>query len=196
MGLFDLFKSKPGQPSGDLLRGDFATGSGMLALWDAGHFQGITNYETWEPELLEDEDITRHIQQGAFVPLNLHADGAYQCLLRAGTTGAPAAINEREKKYTLVLSEPYLFRSKGSIAISGLEHIERTPGKSAAVRPLTAGDWTVTVHLIDWTEEPGSKTPDGKPSPTALPDFLVLLNPARAGTVYRTKVDTFDKPGS
>ena len=52
-----------------LLQGVFATDAGMLALWDRQNFQGITDYETWESELLEDEDIQHHIVAGAYVPL-------------------------------------------------------------------------------------------------------------------------------
>jgi hypothetical protein len=105
-------------------------------------------------------------------------------------------LSGREERYLLVSSEPYLFRSRGILAISGLEHIGRSPGESGASVPLAAADWAATVHLIDWPEEPGAKTPDGKPAPTALPDFVVLLNPAAPGTQFRTKVDTYEKPGN
>ena len=174
----------------------FATASGMLALWEPHHFDGITDYDTWEPELLEDTDISRHIQQGAFVPINIHADGAFQCAVRVGTAGSPAVLSERERRYLVVSSEPYLFRSRDRVAISGLEHIGRSPGESASFIPLASGDWAVTIHLIEWTGEPGAQTPDGQPTATALADFVVLLNPAAAGTHFRTKVDTFEEPGN
>ena len=38
----------------------------------------------------------------------------------------------------------------------------RSPGESGASVPLAAADWAAIVYLIDWTEEPGAKTPDGK----------------------------------
>jgi len=63
----------------DILRRVFATDSGMVAVWQPEQFHGIVDYDTWERELLEDADISRHIQNGAFVPLNVHADGAYEC---------------------------------------------------------------------------------------------------------------------
>src|SRR5450432_1098091 len=107
----------------------FATDSGMLALWEPNHFEGITDYDAWERELLEDTDISRHIQQGAFVPLNIHADGSFQCAIRVGTIDAPASLSERERRYLTVSSEPYLFRSRDRVAISGLEHIGRSPGE-------------------------------------------------------------------
>ena len=146
--------------------------------------------------LLEDTDIARHIQQGAFVPLNIHADGSFQCAIRVGTAATPASLSERERRYLTVSSEPFLFRSRDRIAISGLEHIGRSPGEAASFISLASGDWAVTIHLVDWTEEPGAKTPDGKPTATALADFVVLLNPAAADTHFRTKVDTYERPGN
>lgn len=178
----------------DPLRRVFGTDSGMLALWAPQHFDSITSYESWERELLEDTDISRHILQGAFVPLNVHADGAYDCAIRVGDLNAPATLSERESRYLLVSSEPYLFRSLGSLAVSGLEHIGRSPGGAASIVPLASGDWAATVHLIDWTQEPGAKSPNGKPTANALPDFAVFLNPSAPDSQYRIKVDTFEAP--
>jgi hypothetical protein len=182
----------------DKIRGLFSTASGMLALWEPGHFQQITDYLSWESELCEDEDILRHIQEGAFVPLNIQADGAFECEVRVGNVERPSAISSRELPYLTVSSEPYFFRSRGRLAISGLEHIGAEPGKAAAFLALGIGDWAVTVHLIEWTSEPGALGEDGKPTPSAMADFVVLLNPASpgasAGTQYRTKVNTFERP--
>jgi hypothetical protein len=178
----------------DLLRRVFGTDSGMVALWEPRHFDSITSYESWERELLEDMDISRHIHQGTFVPLNVHADGAYDCAIRIGDINASATLSERERQYLLVSSEPYLFRSTGSLAISGLEHIGRSPGDAASLVSIPSGNWAATVHLIDWAQEPGAKSPNGKPTSTALPDFVVFLNPPAADTRYRTKVDTFEAP--
>jgi len=168
----------------------------MVAVWQPEQFHDIVDYDSWERELLEDSDISRHIQQGAFVPLNVHADGAYECVIRIGDATTQATLSERESCYLLVSSEPYLFRSRGVLAISGLEHIGRSPGVSGASIPLEAADWAATVHLIDWPEEPGAKTADGRPAPTALPDFIVILNPATPGTQFRIKIDTYEKPGN
>jgi hypothetical protein len=174
------------------LRRVFATDSGMLALWEPQRFRGITDYDTWERELLEDADIRRNIQEGAFVPLNIHADGAYDCMIRTGTVSEPAALSDRELRYLALSSEPYLFRSKGTLAISGLEHIGGSPGEAASLVPLISGDWVATVVLIDWGQEPGARAQDGKPAKTALPDFTVLLNFPAGGECYRTKVNTFE----
>jgi hypothetical protein len=178
----------------DNINRTFATNSGMLALWSPQDFQNITDYDSWERELLDDTDISRHIQQGAFVPVNIQSDGSYQCVVRSASAGVSAKLSDRERRYLVVSSEPYLFRSGDTVAISGIEHISRSPDESAASFPLSAGDWAVTVHLIDWPSEPGAKSPDGNPTSTALSDFVILLNPATAETRYRTKIDTFEKP--
>lgn len=75
----------------DSLRRVFATDSGMLALWEPQRFRGITDYDTWERELLDDADITRHIQEGSFVPF-INADEAYDCVIRIGTVNKPASL--------------------------------------------------------------------------------------------------------
>jgi hypothetical protein len=51
------------------------------------------------------------------------------------------------------------------------------------------------VNLIEWDAEPGAATSEGLPTATALPDFVVLVNPDE-GIVrsYRTSVETFDQP--
>ncbi len=180
----------------DNINRTFATDSGMLALWEPHHFQNITDYDSWEHELLDDADISRHIQQGAFVPINIQSDGAFQCVVRAASAEVPATLSDRECRYLVVSSEPYLFRSRGTVAISGIEHISQSPDKSTGSFPLRAGDWAVTIHLIDWPSEPGAKSPDGNPTSTALSDFVILLNPAATQTRYRTKVDTFENPGN
>src|SRR5688572_3317417 len=122
----------------DILRRVFTTDSGMVAVWQPERFHGIVDYNTWERELLEDEDISGHIQQGAFVPLNVQADGAYDCAIRVGSAATPATLSDRESRYLLISSEPYLFRSCGILSISGLEHIGRAPGDSGASVPLAA----------------------------------------------------------
>lgn len=57
-----------------------ATDAGMHALWNPSRFTGITDYETWEDALLEEEDITQRIQAGELVPINIGSDGAFQLL--------------------------------------------------------------------------------------------------------------------
>ncbi|MFJ2744294.1 hypothetical protein ACIO3O_32105 [Streptomyces sp. NPDC087440] len=164
------------------------TDAGMLALWDPEHFTAVVDHDTWENELLEDEDIARHIEAGAFVPLNVGGDGTFEVAVRVGTTAAPARPTAREAAHTLVTSDPYLFVSPGGAHLGGIE----TVGSDGYAIPLSPGRHTVTVHLIDWEAEPGSRT---------LPDFLVLLTPVSPvspwdgrGTPFRTSVQTFDPP--
>ena len=180
----------------DNINNTFATDAGMLALWSPENFHNITDYDSWERELLDEADISRHIEQGAFVPINIQSDGAYQCVVRAASSGVPATLSNRERRYLVVSSEPYLFRSRDTVAICGIEHISRSPEEPAAFFALPAGDWAVTVHLIDWPSEPGAISPDGNPTSTALSDFVILLNPTTTQARYRTKMETFEKSGN
>ena len=178
-----------------ILRGVFATDSGMLAIWSKERFHGITDYDSWERELLEDADIIRRIEVGAFVPINIQSDGAFACEVRYGDTNSPAELSEREKKFLVVASDRYLFRSAGESFISGIEHVEREPGSGVGRLCIPAGCYSAIVHIIGWDDEPGAKTADGKPASTALPDFVILLNPIPSeGGDFRKKVDTFEEP--
>ncbi|WP_432753981.1 hypothetical protein ACE1OA_34540 [Streptomyces sp. JL2001] len=57
------------------------------------------------------------------------------------------------------------------------------------------GRYAVVVHLIDWQAESGSQDEAGRPVPGALPDFVVLINPAQPGLeTLRTAVHTFEAP--
>jgi hypothetical protein len=172
---------------------DIATGAGMLGLWDPASFREIVDYETWESALLEDQQIAGHISAGALVPVNIGGDGAFHVTARIGSTTAPAHLNEREARYQLVTSSPYRFLSAGTAVISGIEHIGAGADAGLTVE-LPAGHWLVAVALIDWQAEPGSRDGDGRPSTRALPDFILLINPADGAHVqFRTAVQTFDR---
>jgi hypothetical protein len=121
------------------------------------------------------------------------SDGAFHVKTRIGSTSAPAQLDEREARYQLVCSEPYLFISSGQAVISGIEHISASA--DTGLRPhLPAGHWSVVVTLIDWGAEPGSRESDGRPSAAALPDFILLINPLDgAHARFRTAVQTFDR---
>ena len=176
------------------LRGAFGTGCGMLALWSQPHFQGITDHETWERELLEDRDIGRQMRAGAFVPLDIHSDGLFECEVRVGDLLSPEIISPREKQYLFAAAEPYLFRSQGEACLSGIEEIEREPSESVGRLSLTPGDYAAAVHLLDWDKEPGVWGENGRPVASALPEFLVLLNPASGQESFRAKVESLDEP--
>ncbi len=171
-------------------RGLYPTGAGMHCLWNPAAFAAVNDYDSWAKELEQDKDIERHIRAGAFVPLNIGSDGAMEIEIRVGTPEAPATLNERETQYLIVASQPYLLRSTGAIGVSGIEEVSYPVSRRAGSVSLPNGDYAVTAHLIAWDEEPGMQTDDG-PAPGALPDYLVLINPAKPGTEFRTAIGTF-----
>jgi hypothetical protein len=174
-------------------RGVYPTGSGMHCLWDQAAFAAVTDYDTWARELLDDRDIERHIKAGHFVPLNIGSDGAMEVEVRIGTSDSAAELSQRESKYLIVGSEPYRLHSSGSIGVCGIEHVAVPPEAGTGTVTLPPGEYMVTVHLIAWDEEPGMQTDKG-PAAGALPDYVVLVNPAAPGTRFRTAVRSFDQP--
>lgn len=172
-----------------------ATDAGMLVLWDPQRFEAVVDDETWEDELLEVEDIVIHIQAGSLVPLNVGGDGAFGVLVRAGTAAAPAMLTERETAHQLVASQPYLFVSRGRALLGGIEDVSGDTADGVIEHPMPEGRCVVVVHLIDWQAEAGSQDKEGRPVPGALPDFVVLVNPAQPGQGnFRTAVNTFEAP--
>jgi hypothetical protein len=166
----------------------------MLALWDPERFSGIVDYDTWDPELGEDERVERHIRAGGLVPINIRSDGAFGVLVRVGDHDAPAELTERESRHCLVASKPYLFLSSGQVWLSGIEAVcaEAWPGTVQFSLPVDR--YSVAIHLIAWEDEPGSINADGTPSSMALPDFVALVNPAAFGQdAFRSAVETFDR---
>jgi hypothetical protein len=178
----------------ETVSGVVRTDAGMCALWSPASFHRVTDYGTWERELLDDGDIARHVRAGTVVPINIGSDGAFAVRVRASSGPENAVPTEREARFVLASSEPYLFETQGGAFVSGLEHICRDPGPPAFSVPISPGRWVVTVHLVDWEAEPGSKEPSGQPVPGALPDFLVLVNPALSVEVFRQKIATFERP--
>ncbi|WP_432824446.1 hypothetical protein [Dactylosporangium sp. CA-092794] len=173
--------------------GVVATDAGMFGLWVPASFDNVVDYSTWEAELLENEDIVRHIVGGAFVPVNIEGDGAFGFGVRVGSASGPARLTERERRYVLVASEPYLLMTTGDAMLSGIEHVRAEADVGLAV-PLPAGRWSVTISLIEWEAEPGQRDDAGAPAPTALPDFTLLINPEDgAAGGYRINLHTFDR---
>ncbi|MER5401237.1 hypothetical protein [Streptomyces sp. NPDC002599] len=172
-----------------------ATDAGMLALWDPRCFTGIVDYDTWDPQLGEDEDVERHIRIGALVPINIRSDGAFGVLVRTGEVGLPARLTERESRHRLVTSDAYLLHSSGQVWLSGVEAVGAEAWPGTVQCDLPAGRYSVVIHLIAWEDEPGSVDEDGTPSETALSDFVVLINPATPEQdTFRSAVETFDQP--
>lgn len=174
-------------------RGVYPTGSGMHCLWDQAPFAAVHDYDSWAAELLNDSDIERHITAGHLVPLNISSDGAMEVEVRIGTPESAAELTDRETKYLVVQSEAYRLQATGSTSVSGIEYVAVPPESGVGTMSLPPGEYAVRVHLIAWDEEPGMQTDDG-PAPGALPDYLVLINPATPDTQFRTAIQTFDSP--
>jgi len=172
------------------------TDAGMLALWNPARFTAITDYQTWEDALLDEQDIRNHIRAGDLVPVTIGGDGAFAFLLRTGPAAA-LALTGREQEYLLVSSQPYLLRSGGTARLSGIEDISASPGPAASTLAIPPGSCSVSIHLIEWDAEPGARDQHGKAAATALPDFVILIAPqADETTAYRTDPQTFDRPGA
>lgn len=170
-----------------------STEAGMHALWVPEPFAGVHDDDTWNAEFGDDAGILRHVVAGNLVPINIGSDGVAAFVVRVGDRKDPARLSERETRYVLVSSRPYLLTSRGRALLGGIEDVATEAGRVHAV-PLPRGRYAVTVHLIDWKAEPGAAHHDGTPVGGALPDFVVLLNPAGHATRYREDLATFGSP--
>jgi hypothetical protein len=154
------------------------TDAGMLALWNPARFSAITSYQAWEHALLNDQDITRHIQAGDLAPINIGGDGAFAFLVRADPPG-PVVLTRREQRYLLAFSQPYLYQSAGAACLSGIEDISAAPGPAVATLTVPPGQCAVTIHLIDWAAEPGAKDQHGRANTSSTTRLRHLHLPAR-----------------
>jgi hypothetical protein len=179
--------------SSQMLRKTLQTDSGMFGVWEDNYFLNIIDYDSWEKELLEDSDILNKVKLGHLVPININSDGVFEFEIRVGDS---AELSVREAKYKLVSSEPYLFRSQGSLNISGIEFIEKSKCESVGSLVILPDIYQVVIHLIAWDDEPNSKDLNGEPSKGALPDFVVLVKHCSESDFdsFRTKIESFDTP--
>lgn len=169
-----------------------STEAGLYALWAPEPFAGVRDDDTWNTELGDDAAIRRHVVAGHLVPVDIGSGGAATFVVRAGGHGEPARLSERETRYLLVSSRPYLLTSRGRAVLGGIEDVAAETGRDQSrTISLARGRYAVTVHLIDWKAEPGAVRHDGTPAGGALPDFVVLLNPAGPATRYREDPATF-----
>ena len=174
-----------------------ATDSGLFALWAPGAFAHVVDLDSWESELLDDQDLIRHISAGHLVPINIGSDGVFGFGVRLGTSDHPAELTERERLHLVVSSEPYWLVDAGQVRLSGIEHVEANPPEAVTRIDVGKGDHTVAIHLIDWKAEPGSCDANGSPAGHALPDFMILINRLRSSDgPFRIKVQTFDRADS
>ena len=196
--MFNRIRSKLGgrdsdAPSTNRLRGAFATDAGMHCLWRPAAFADVRDYDAWERQLGEDADILRHIAAGDVVPINIGADGAFEIEVRVGSADSPAILSGRERAYLDAESRPYRFTSDGELRLSGIEHVCADPGAHVGRLALVPGEYSVVVRLISWDREPGMRSSDGRPSPGALPDFVVTVNPASDQAEFRADLRTFSR---
>jgi hypothetical protein len=168
------------------------TDAGMCALWRRQAFLSFVEFEDWEDWATETSNIEQSIESGDLVPLNVGGDGAFQVCVRFGP--APTLTPE-EELLSIGASEPYLLVSDGLIVMGGLEEVGADGIPAHRLIDLEPGRYSAVVHLIDWKAAPGATGPDGRPSPDALPDFVVLLSSERnRARAYRRSVMTFDAP--
>ena len=166
-----------------------ATDGGMLALWRGSAFADVDGYEAWEERV--NERLAEAIQSGELVPVGIRGDGAFGVRVAV----APDAATERELRYTVVTSEPYLLVADGgAIFLSGIEAVGNAQS-SPVTLSLAQGRYAVRASIVAWDEEPGGRGPDGLPTPNALPDFLVLIALSDGSEAFRTTEITFDPPG-
>jgi hypothetical protein len=161
----------------------------MCAIWQPETFE-FAEFEDWEDWATENEEIVNSIRAGSFVPINVGGDGVFQVIVRWNNG---AQLTEAERRCLVASSAPYLFISKGSFALGGLEDVGDAEFASTNQVMVDVGRYTVRIHLIDWKLDPESVAPSGKPTPTALPDFVVLLSEDEGGP-YRTEIQSFERP--
>ena len=165
-----------------------ATDAGTLALWRGSAFIGVDGYDAWEERV--NERLIDAIRSGELVPVGIQADGAFG--VRVAVT--PDAATEREARYTLVTSQPYLLVADGGpVFLSGIEVVGDEQSSPVSLS-VPAGRHAVRAAILAWDEEPGARGPDGLPGPNALPDFLVTVAPSDGSETFRTSETTFDPP--
>jgi len=187
--MFGLFKKKSGKPAPKTPENVFTTNSGMLGLWDYSTYQHIVDYDTWESEFAEDKDIIRNIKSATYVPINIQSDGVFCVDVKLQED---AELSDRERSYLTVSSQPYLLKTKGKVALSGMETVGKEPENNVRIFEVDPGEYEVIIHLIAWDEEPGAKGSDGTPTKDALPDFVVCISSKdNTHQTFRQEVETF-----
>ncbi|MEW6280591.1 MAG: hypothetical protein AB1758_18345 [Candidatus Eremiobacterota bacterium] len=171
----------------DTLRGICLTTTGMCGLWDSTHFPMIYDAESWAEQMGSEPDLLRHVRGGYFVPVNLRCPGAFYYEVRVGRTAGMEHPGPREAAWIAASSHDYLFRSSGWLCFGDYRHVEVVPSDRVGVLAVDPGEYVASVHILAWDEEQGSQDEEGNRSEAALPDLLILLNPAPP---------TFNPPGT
>lgn len=161
-----------------------STDAGMHLLWDRAQFGSVHDYDSWSLELENDADITRHIEAGAAVPINIDGDGAYLFDVRLRDHDGPT-LSDDEDRRLVARSDPYRFRSEGHVDVSGIEFVQAEPDPQRVLSiAIAPGLYDVTIHLLDYDDVP-ERGDDH-------PDFIVVLEPGSAPSP-RLSIETFDR---
>jgi len=160
----------------------------MCAVWQPQAFS-FDDFEGWEDWATEDGRLGEPISSGIFVPINVGGGGVFQIIVR---WGAGAGLTEPERQCLVASSDPYLFISRGCLALGGLEDCGNVESGSSSFVEVADGRYSVRIDLIDWKADPRSLDSSGRPTKNALPDFVVSLGPGSSGS-YRTTVNTFER---
>jgi hypothetical protein len=165
-----------------------ATDAGALALWRGSAFAEVDGYDAWEERV--NERLPDAIRSGELVPVGIQGDGAFGVRLAV----APDTATEREARYTVVTSQPYLLVADGGpVFMSGIEAVGDRQ-RSPVTLFLPKGRYAVRASIVAWDEEPGARDAGGEPGPDALADFLVTIVRSEASETFRTSEHTFDPP--
>jgi hypothetical protein len=165
-----------------------ATDAGTLALWRGSAFADIDGYDAWEERV--NERLADAIRSGELVPIGIQGDGAFGVRVAV----APDGATEREDRYAVATSEPYLLVADGGpVFLSGLEAVGDGPSSPIALS-LPDGRYAVRATIVGWDEEPGARTPEGLPGPNALADFLIGIAPSEGSEAFRSSEVTFNPP--
>ena len=164
------------------------TNAGMCALWQPESFE-FEEFEDWEDWATDDQNLVVSTVSGLFIPVNVGGGGVFQIAVH---WGEGAGLTASEQQHLLVSSEPYMLISRGWFVLGGLEDVGDADFTSGNQVPLVPGRYAVTIHLIDWKADPASVDEVGKPTESALPDFVITLG-IDSGGPYRTKVQTFER---
>ena len=87
----------------------------MLALWRGTAFTDIDGYEVWEERV--NDRLADAIRSGELVPIGIQGDGAFGVRIAV----APDGATDRENRYAVVTSEPYLLVADGIAPSDGSE---------------------------------------------------------------------------
>ena len=119
-----------------------ATDAGTLALWRGSAFADVDGYDAWERRV--NERLDEAIQSGELVPVGIQGDGAFGVRVAV----APDTATERETRYTVVTSQPYLLVSDGGpVHLSGMEAVG-VEASSPITVSLPEGHYAVRASIV------------------------------------------------